>query len=171
VASFDSHLEKIARRLAMSTSRRGMLSRIGKLMVGSAAMFPVLPIDRALRFAEAEAAPMEDDTKCDYWKYCSFDGFLCGCCGGSPHECPPGTEASKVSWVGTCHNPKDGKNYLVSYNDCCGRTTCGRCACNSNVRERPAYEMNIHNDINWCMANNSSTVYHCTVSLVVGNAD
>jgi hypothetical protein len=30
--------------------------------------------------------------------------------------------------------------------------------------------MGIHNDINWCMAN-TQTMYHCTVSVLVGVAD
>ena len=45
----------------------------------------------------------------------------------------------------------------------------GRCLCNSNVRERPGYRMGVHNDINWCMANTQS-MYHCTVSVIVGVA-
>jgi hypothetical protein len=27
--------------------------------------------------------------------------------------------------------------------------------------------MGVHNDVNWCMANQSS-LYHCTVSVIVG---
>ena len=80
------------------------------------------------------------------------------------------TEASKVAWVGTCHNPEDGKDYLISYNDCCGKTACGRCLCNTNEREMPGYRMGLHNDINWCMANDSS-MFHCTTGVVVGMAD
>ena len=82
----------------------------------------------------------------------------------------PGSEASKVSWVGTCKNTKDGKDYLVSYNDCCGKTACARCLCNFNERERPGYRMGVFNDINWCMAN-TQTMYHCTVSVIVGVSD
>ncbi len=89
---------------------------------------------------------------------------------GSVTACPPGAEPSKVTWVGTCHNAADGRDYIVSYNDCCGKTTCGRCLCNANVRERPGYRMGVHNDINWCMANTQS-MYHCTVSVIVGVAD
>jgi hypothetical protein len=29
--------------------------------------------------------------------------------------------------------------------------------------------MGVHNDINWCMGNESS-VYHCTVSIILGTA-
>ena len=64
----------------------------------------------------------------------------------------------------------DGKDYLISYNDCCGKTACGRCLCNTNERERPAYRMGVHNDINWCMSNDS-TMFHCTLAAVVGVAE
>jgi methylamine dehydrogenase light chain len=102
---------------------------------------------------------------CEYWRYCAQDGYLCSCCGGTASTCPPGTEASKVAWIGTCRNPDDGKDYLISYNDCCGKTACGRCLCNTNERERPAYRMGVHNDINWCMSNDS-TMFHCTLAVV-----
>jgi hypothetical protein len=39
-------------------------------------------------------------------------GETASCCGGTGSQCPPGTEVSKVSWVGTCRNGKDGKDYL-----------------------------------------------------------
>ena len=61
----------------------------------------------------------------------------------------------------------DGKDYLISYMDCCGRSSCGQCYCSSNLNERPGYEMGVHNDVNWCMANGEAS-YHCTVSLIVG---
>ena len=49
--------------------------------------------------------------------------------------CPPGTDMSPVTWIGTCHNPSDGKDYVISYNDCCGKSSCGRCFCNRNERD------------------------------------
>jgi methylamine dehydrogenase light chain len=183
--AFDRAAETAFRRSAQAIGRRSALSTIGKLLIGGAAL-PVLPFDRSGRVFAA-GAPGADgaktdqskmgaakteatDTSCDYWRFCALDGFLCSCCGGSVSACPPGAEPSKVTWVGTCHNPNDGKNYLVSYNDCCGKTSCGRCLCNGNVGERPGYRMGIHNDINWCMAN-TQTMYHCTVSVLVGMAD
>jgi len=72
-----------------------------------------------------------------------------------------------VTWIGTCHNPDDNRDYIVSYNDCCGIASCGRCFCNFNEGERPGYRMSVHNDVNWCMGNESS-IYHCTVSVVLG---
>jgi methylamine dehydrogenase light chain len=170
---FDSFFERRARRVAQATSRRGALAQVGRILVGSAFLLPVLPFDRispSARAADGKSPSIDDPTHCDYWRHCALDGFICSCCGGTSSSCPPGTEVSKVTWVGTCHNPGEGKDYLISYNDCCGSTTCGRCACNHNVRERPGYRMGIHNDINWCMAN-TSNVYHCTVAVIVGVAD
>jgi methylamine dehydrogenase light chain len=165
----DQTVEKATRKLARLSSRRGVLSVLGKLMVGAAVM-PLLPIDRTYGQTGTNPQQTADASKCDYWKYCAMDGQLCSCCGGSGSECPPGTEVSKVSWVGTCLNAHDGKNYLVSYSDCCGRSSCGQCYCSANVHERPGYEMAVHNDVNWCMANSQAS-YHCTVSIIVGVAD
>jgi methylamine dehydrogenase light chain len=168
IFALDRGLEHATRFLALRGSRRGVLARLGRFLAG-ATLLPILPIDRAR--ASAHSNPHQTDpTQCDYWKYCSMDGQLCSCCGGSSTDCPPGTQISKVSWVGTCLNGQDGRNYLVSYTDCCGRSSCGQCNCNANVGERPAYEMGVHNDINWCVAN-GETSYHCTISLIVGVAD
>lgn len=169
---FDRFFEQGTRSVAQRSSRRGFIVGAGKILVASAFTLPVLPFDRTSAHAAghggAEAKKKEPtDTDCDYWRYCSVDGFLCTCCGGSITTCPPGTTPSAVSWVGTCRNPADGRDYLVSYNDCCGRTTCGKCMCNTNLREKPGYRMGVHNDVNWCMANGSS-LYHCTVSVIVG---
>ncbi len=169
---FDDFFEQRARTAARSISRRSALTRIGKLLVGSALLLPVLPFDRIGKAVAAakKTDKRNDETACEYWRYCALDGFLCTCCGGGISTCPAGTEVSKVTWVGTCHNSIDGKDYLISYNDCCGATTCNRCGCNGNEGERPGYRMGVHNDINWCMTNSSNT-YHCTVAAVVGTAD
>ncbi len=174
---FDGVFERSTRAAARRTSRRSAVARLGQMLMGTSVLLPVLPFDRSARAAEAagsgnnaDKGPQTDDTQCDYWKYCGVDGFLCSCCGGTVTSCPPGTEPSKVSWIGTCRNPFDGKDYLVSYFDCCGKNACGRCACNTNLGERPAYRITLHNDINWCMGS-SSTMFHCTASLLVGVAE
>lgn len=169
----DSIAERSSRRAAQNLSRRNVLARLGGLLMGGALMLPVLPFDRVARAAGAGEAKKKapDETQCEYWRYCALDGFLCSCCGGTVSSCPPGTEPSKVVWIGTCRNPADGKDYLISYNDCCGKNACGRCFCNFNLGERPAYRMSLHNDINWCMANPGSTMFHCTLAVLVGLAE
>ena len=171
----DRLFEKSSRSLAQRTARRSFLGVLGQLMPGSV-LIPLLPIDRMSR---AEAAPTKssggaqpkggsnDPQNCEYWKYCAIDGFLCSCCGGSSHSCPPGTTASPITWIGTCQNPGDGRDYIVSYNDCCGKTSCGNCECNRNEREKPLYRLSRNNDVNWCMANSDAN-YHCSVSVILG---
>jgi methylamine dehydrogenase light chain len=170
----DDVIERSTRAAAQRTSRRGALARMGRLMLGSAIALPVLPFDRSAHAASGHGGGAKSkgpaDQQCDYWRYCAIDGYLCSCCGGTVNACPPGTEPSKVSWIGTCRNPADGKDYLISYYDCCGKNACGRCLCNTNLGERPAYRITLHNDINWCMGS-TSTMFHCTASLVVGIAD
>ena len=171
----DRLFEKSSRSLAQRTSRRSFIAVLGQALTGSI-LLPLLPIDRSSR-AEARTspadsaaehkAPSDDPQSCEYWKYCAIDGFLCSCCGGSSHTCPPGTAMSTIAWIGTCHNPGDGRDYILSYNDCCGKASCGNCACSRNEREKPLYRLSRNNDINWCIANTESD-YHCTVSLILG---
>ncbi|WP_165857257.1 methylamine dehydrogenase light chain [Marinobacter sp. JSM 1782161] len=171
MSRMDAGSERIARRVAHHSGRRSFLGKMGMAVAGSA-MLPILPFDKNFGVAHAEEAGGEDHndpTNCEYWRYCALDGNLCNDCGGTITSCPPGAEASKVSWVGTCSNPNDGKDYLVSYNDCCGKAACTGNECLTSERERPGYRMGLHNDINWCMAN-SSQGYHCTVAVVVGMA-
>jgi methylamine dehydrogenase light chain len=168
----DRWFEGSTRALAQRTSRRGFLGSLGRVLVG-ASLLPLLPIDRSSRANAAEGpakSHSDDPTSCDYWKYCSIDGFLCSCCGGSSSSCPPGTTPSPITWIGTCHNPVDGRDYIVSYNDCCGKTSCGNCYCNHNEREKPLYRLSLNNDINWCMANDNPN-YHCSVSVILGVAE
>lgn len=175
---FDDFFERKTREVAQRTSRRNALARLGRTLVGGVVLFPILPFDRSPQAAPSGhshatgggTGTADEDTSCDYWRYCALDGFLCTCCGGSITQCPAGTETSKVTWVGTCHNPNDNKSYLVSYNDCCGVSACGRCMCNYNQGERPAYRMGLHNDVNWCMGNKANA-YHCTVSVNLGVAE
>jgi methylamine dehydrogenase light chain len=164
---FDRMAEHSARSLAGRGSRRSVLATLVNVLVGTA-LLPLLPVERLGR---ANAAPATDNpNSCDYWKYCAIDGFLCGCCGGGSASCPPGTKPSPITWIGTCHNPADQRDYIVSYNDCCGKTSCGECFCNRNEREKPIYRLSRNNDANWCMAN-PNTNYHCSTSVVLGLAE
>jgi methylamine dehydrogenase light chain len=168
--SLDHLVETSSRSLARRTSRRSLLATLGQLLTG-AALLPLLPVDRGSRAWAADAKPKADDPQsCEYWRYCAIDGFLCSCCGGTATSCPPGTATSPITWIGTCHNPGDGRDYIVSYNDCCGKTSCGSCECNRNEREKPTYRPSRNNDLNWCMANADAN-YHCSVSVILGVAE
>lgn len=172
----DRCFEAGARHVARRTSRRSFLTHLGRLILGAASI-PLLPLSRAA--AQAADAGFEepeiegaagDPTSCDYWRHCSIDGFMSSCCGGTATSCPPGTEMSAVTWIGTCRNPADGRHYLISYNDCCGKGICGQCFCNKNESDKPVYVTPQSNDINWCLAN-TSTAYNSTVALVLGVAE
>jgi len=173
--AFDRWFARSARQVARSTSRRHFLARLGGWLLGGAAL-PLLPLARPAR-AEREPAPGEPDpatpagdpTSCGYWRHCAIDGFLASCCGGTHTSCPPGTQMSPVTWLGTCRNPADGKEYVISYNDCCGKSLCGRCFCKRNEGDRPAYYPSKSNDINWCMGS-AGVVYNSTVAIAVGVA-
>jgi methylamine dehydrogenase light chain len=176
MSRFDRWTEGGTRRLARGLSRRSLLARIGAALAGGAAL-PLLPVAR-VRAGDAGRAPGApegiegpegDPTRCEYWRHCAIDGFLCSCCGGSHTACPPGSEMAPLTWIGTCRNPADGKHYIISYNDCCGNGYCARCLCNRNEGDRPAYLPNRSNDINWCVGA-ASTSYHCTVAIVLGVA-
>ncbi len=155
-----------SRNLARRSSRRSFVTRLGGWITG-AAFLPLLPVARA--FSGVEPGDTADDQSCDYWRYCALHGNLCSCCGGSYSQCPPGSELSPISWVGTCHNPEDGLDYLISYNDCCGKSLCERCYCHNTERERPIYVTAKNANILWCFGTESRT-YHCTLSAVLGVA-
>ena len=171
----DRWFARASRRLARRTSRRSFLTRFGAVLVGGVAL-PLLPVARGSSQARAAApgepdpaTPVGDPSSCDYWRHCAIDGFLSSCCGGTHTSCPPGTEMSLITWLGTCRNPEDGKDYVISYNDCCGKDLCGQCVCQRHEGDRPVYFPPRSNDINWCMGR-AGVVYNSTVAVVVGVA-
>jgi len=165
-------LESLARDMARRVSRRGLLGSLGALLFGAATL-PLLPVARGAPAAQpAGGTPGDpgDPKTCEYWRHFAIDGFLCSCCGVSTHSCPPGTEPSAITWVGTCHNPGDGRDYIVSYNDCCGKASCGRCLCNRNENDKPLYMPFASNDYNWCAGSQVGIAYHCSTARIVGVA-
>ena len=68
-----------------------------------------------------------------------------------------------------CTNPADGRAYVISYNDCCGVSSCGQCLCNRNEGDRPQVRPQANNDYNWCLGSESS-IYNCSVAAVIGVA-
>ena len=84
---FDDFFERQTRAVAQTTSRRSALTRIGRTLVGSAFVLPVLPFARMAHAQHGGAGggeldPLEDQ-RCEYWRYCSLDGFLVTTCCGS----------------------------------------------------------------------------------------
>ena len=166
----DRLVEGTARSLAQRTSRRSVVTGLGGIIFGAATV-PLLPVARGADTKPASGADPGDPLSCDYWRHCAIDGFICGCCGGSQSTCPPGSDMSPVTWIGTCHNPADGKDYVISYNDCCGKAACGRCFCNRNEGDTPLFQPGQSNDYNWCSGNAKANIpYHCSTARIVGVA-
>ncbi|GAC1310300.1 MAG: hypothetical protein NVSMB10_18010 [Steroidobacteraceae bacterium] len=185
MAHVDRWTEKMLRGFASRTSRRNVFSILGGVLAGAATL-PLLPVARAADGAGApsgadaksgEGAPRVsgnpqdpgDTTKCDYWRYCAIDGSLCACYGGSVNSCPPGTEMSPITWIGTCRNPADQRNYIISYNDCCGGVPWGRCACQNNQGDRPVVRPQNNNEVTWCFGTTSQS-YTCSTAIILGVA-
>ena len=186
----ETFSEKTARKVAQRTSRRGFLGTLGTFIVGAASV-PLLPVARANAnekkaqpappaiphgypgvSPQASLSPAEegDPASCDYWRYCGTGAPLCACCGGSANACPPGTEMSPLSWIGTCRNPVDGKNYIISYNDCCGKPTCTRCQCGRTTSDdRPVVRPQSSANYLWCLGM-KNTSFTCGTATVVGVA-
>ncbi len=170
----DNWIEGKSRAIAQNTSRRSFLTRAGSALVG-ASVFPLLPVARAASLSQSVpddaliSGSEGDPLTCDYWRYCGIDGTACACCGGTVNSCPPGTELSNIAWIGTCRNPLDNKHYIISYNDCCGKKSCGRCFCTRNDGDLPIYQSFRSNDITWCFGTDSN-VYHCTMAVAIGVA-
>lgn len=181
---FDDMVEKLSRRVAGQTSRRGAIGRLGVMLAG-ATIVPLLPVDRRGRVSRANAAPAAEGSDprakwqphdgdiqdCEYWRHCSIDGNICDCSGGSLTNCPPGTKLATSSWVASCYNPTDGHSYLIAYRDCCGLNVSGRCPCLVTEGELPVYRPEYANDIIWCFgAEDDAMTYHCTISPIVGKS-
>ncbi len=162
---FDTFFEKTSRTAARLTSRRSFVAGVG-VVLASAGAFPLLPVSRVR--GEEIANDPGDPENCDYWRYCAIDGYLCSCCGGTHTACPPGTIMSPITWVGTCLNPGDGKHYILSYNDCCGKSGCGRCLCTRNEGDTPMYLPQASNNINWCAGSSADITYNCSTAIIVG---
>jgi methylamine dehydrogenase light chain len=173
----------VLRDFASLTSRRSFLGTLGALITGAAGV-PLLPVARAqaatlpasdpksgLTGPQTRNNPQDpgDPSKCDYWRYCAIDGSLCACYGGSVNSCPPGTEMSPITWIGTCQNPADKRNYIISYNDCCGGVPWGRCPCQNNKGDRPVVRPQNNNEVTWCFQTQSQS-YTCSTAIILGVA-
>jgi len=168
LTKFDELTEVLLRQNARNHSRRTFLSHFGKSVLGISAL-TLLPVYRGGAVESKDETG--DPNSCDYWRNCAIDGFLCGCCGGSNTSCPPGTVPSDITWIGTCLNPTDNKHYIISYNDCCGKSSCGSCACQRDQNNTPIYRPQTSNHLNWCTGSQAGVPYHCSLSVVLGVKD
>jgi methylamine dehydrogenase light chain len=183
--NLDQLAETAVRAFAERTSRRSLFASLGGLLFGVASL-PLLPVARAAPGEETgdgldpnsgQKSPQSsgnaqdpgDPTTCDYWRYCAIDGALCSCCGGSVDACPPGTEMSPITWIGTCRNPADKRQYIISYNDCCGGPACARCNCHRDEGDRPIVRPSSNNEITWCFGTQSQS-YTCSTAVILGTA-
>ena len=169
----DSISERSARALARRTSRRSALGGLGSLLVGAAAL-PLLPVARgAERLPPAAGArPIPATRRRASTGATAPSTDSCAAAAAGLNPCVRrGTDMSPVTWIGTCHNPGDGKDYVISYNDCCGKSSCGRCFCNRNERDTSLFQPGQSNDYNWCSGNAKANIpYHCSTARIVGSA-
>ena len=175
---FDSWFERSARGVAQHSSRRSAMAKLGKVLVGSA-MLPLLPSiaprmrpmrhrARRLRPAARDGGKRRSD-ELRLLEILRDRRLAVQLLRRHVEQLPTGHDAF-ADHVDR-HVPQSARrfDYIVSYNDCCGKTSCGKCFCNRNEREKPLYKLSLNNDINWCMANGNSN-YHCSVSVLLGAA-
>lgn len=180
-----SWISRMGRRMSENTSRRSMLSIIGRVGIGVAgvAVISALPVSRAV--AETAAAtpdptPTElfpafdktgDTSTCDYWRWCNMDGTPCtSCAGGGLTTCAPGSKPGAEFWVGCCTNPDDNKTYLIAYYDCCGASGCSNTFCGQPDNQAIMYNPvsgSFDQEIIWCVSDESQS-YTCTMAPIIG---
>ncbi len=110
-----------------------------------------------------------DPKHCSYWRHCAIDGFLCACCGGTQNAARRGRRCRPSPGSAPAAIPATGKDYIISYNDCCGQSLCVRCRCTRTEGEQPVYHTSQNNDLLWCFGTKSRAV-HCSVAVVLGVA-
>ena len=67
-------------------------------------------------------------------------------------------------------NPDDGRDYIISYNDCLrARPAAAAVSATATRGDTPVYMPAKSNDLNWCLGT-SNIAYHCSVSIVLGVA-
>ncbi len=168
IRRFDRWFSAWSVSLAERNGRRAFLARLGASLVGTVAL-PLLPVARnGLAVADQSrqgSGDYNNQKSCDYWAYCSIGASMCHCCGGTASSCPPGSQPSPITWVGTCKNPDDGKSYVVSYNDCCGASACGRCLCSRNEDDLDRLLPQRNSPLAWCVG--VAPNYQCTVARVM----
>ena len=154
---FDDLAAKALGEFSQRLSRRGLLAKVGKYLIGAAglAVIPTLPVDR---MSTARAVD-----PCSDWMLCGICGYVCnptksGCCNGQRNSsgCPSCLTRGSYAWSKCCTDVNDIAcgGFLISYYDCCGAggSNCRGATCLNNC-EQPA----------WC---SNGLAYGCTVAVV-----
>lgn len=134
---FDQLVRKLIARITQRSSRRGLLSSVGKslLTLLGFTIVSVQPFDRLMPEASAQTCTCDvdvDPTICGMW------GHPCCDCGGNNSECPPDLSEGS-GWTFCC----SGTSY--TYIDCCyiipgqGPPTCGTLFCRNNPNQQPTW--------------------------------
>jgi len=151
--SVDAFVATLLRKRGQSISRRGVLARLGKGLLGvvGISLVPVLPIDRTF------AMPAQGGACCQ-WQLCGINGYLCGANGST--ACPSGT-VEGASWSKCCDNGNDcnPESKMVEYIDCCATTQAA-----ATGTRGPLCAHNTSVEYAWC--GGSEQYYGCTYAKI-----
>ena len=123
----DSLFARSTQLLADRTfSRRSFLAWVAKLAlaIAGAELVRILPLDREVQIAKAEAG------NCNAWYMCGiYAARVCSCACGS-NNCPTQagcTTQQRLYWTACCYNGFN--HYVVRYYDCCSQPGACRPSC------------------------------------------
>lgn len=144
---------------AQRISRRGILARLGRTVLGAmgVSLITQLPLDRT-SIVQADGST----TACGDWRLCGMCGHFCtrasSCCGGAGNGgdifvCPACT-SYHAWWAKCCTDPSTCTSRTIRYSDCCGGTDSEASGCTGGTcfAHCPSGF--------WC---NGDATYRCTV--------
>jgi hypothetical protein len=166
-SGFDHAFLEIIKHLGQRASRRSLLERLAKVLLGALGFtfIPVLPLNRIMGgriSSEVEA----QSCSCNDPSLCGICGKpCCACTGGSLTSCANNTAVdSSLSWMMCCNG------VYYEYDDCCYLTppgpppTCSTLFCDAHCRSG-------FNESPWCATDvpqGKRDAYGCTIANAVG---
>jgi len=160
--------ETLSNFLYRKTSRRGVMSGLGKAMLLAVGVSVVktLPLDRIVQPVEASSV------NCNLWYYCNINApRMCICCVASHTECVcPNGSLPGTQWWGCCQDA-GGTYRWVQYTDCCNvgdPITCNYSGCNCHNHNNRYDQEHTSGSIywhqkDWCQGTGS---FFCTTACV-----